>query len=167
MRRALFALITLALVATVAATATRPAPVATVYTVAQVRAGLARNPGAWVGRTILVRALIMQCRRVEGCSAIPTGIPRMGLVDGIPIIEMPRATVLSQSLPLQIEQDPLRAFLRRAPLLDRVVSPPRRLSLAQAATYPVRLVVLTPCAVESSRQPCIAALLTDTVAVAS
>ncbi len=163
MRRALFALVTLALVAAGAAIATRPAPAAAVYTVAQVRAGLASNSGAWIGRMVLVRGLIMQCRRVEGCSAIPAGIPRVGLVDGIPIIEMPRATVLSQSLPLQIERDPLRDALRRVPLLGRVVPPPRRLSLAQPATYPVRLVVLRPCTVSNSRLPCVAAVLSDTV----
>lgn len=166
MRCALFALVTFALLAAVAAAvavATRSAPAVTVYTVAQVRARLARDPGAWIGHTVLVRGLVMRCQRVEGCSVIPPGIPRVGLIDGIPIIEMPRETVLSQSLPLQLERDPVRDTLRRIPLLGRVVPPPRRLSLAQPAAYPVRLVVLNPCTVAGSRLPCVAASLADTV----
>jgi len=165
MKRLLFALLTVALAAVIVAgvaVVTRPAPASTVYTVAQVRAGLAHNPGAWIGHTVLVRGVIMRCLRVEGCDAIPQGIPRVGLVDGIPIIEMPRATVLSQSLPLLFERDPLRAFLRRMPLPRGLVPPPRRLDLTGADTYAIRLVTLTPCAVANSRLPCVAASLTDT-----
>jgi hypothetical protein len=99
-------------VAIIIATEHRLTSAGAIYTVARVRAGLARTPQAWIGRTILVRGLVIRCRLVEGCVALPPGIPRVGLVDGIPIIEMPRAAVLSQALPLQVGEDPLRSFLR-------------------------------------------------------
>ncbi len=140
----------------------QPTSAGAVYTVARVRAGLARNPQAWVGRTILVRGLVIRCRLVEGCIALPPGIPRVGLVDGIPIIEMPRAAVLSQALPLQVGEDPLRSFLRLIPLLRGVVPAPRQLSPAQPTTYRVRLIVETPCAVANSHTSCVVASLIDT-----
>ncbi len=158
MRRIVLVLAALALVvAIIMATGQRPTPAGAVYTVAQVRAGLARNPRAWVGRTILVRGLVMRCRLVEGCVALPPGIPRVGLVDGIPIIEMPRAAVLSQALPLQVGEDPFRSFLRLIPLLRRVVPTPRQLSPAQPTTYRVHLIVETPCAAANSRASCVVA----------
>jgi hypothetical protein len=162
MRRIALVLAALALVvAIIMATGQRPIPADAVYTVAQVRAGLLHNSGAWVGRTLLVRGLVIRCRLVEGCVALPPGIPRVGLVDGIPIIEMPRMAVLSQALPLQVEEDPFRLFLRRIPLLRGVVPAPRQLSPAQPATYRVRLIVQTPCAVANSRASCVVASLVD------
>ena len=139
----------------------QPTPAGAVYTIGQVRAGLARHPWAWVGRTILVRGLVIRCRLVEGCVALPPGIPRVGLVAGIPIIEMPRAAVLSQALPLQVEEDPFRSFLRLIPLLRRVVPAPRQLSPIQPTTYRVRLIVETPCAVANSRMSCVVASHVD------
>ncbi|MDQ2827476.1 MAG: hypothetical protein M3Y74_00275 [Chloroflexota bacterium] len=149
-------------VAIIIATERRLTSAGAVYTVARVRAGLARNPQAWVGRTILVRGLVIRCRLVEGCIALPPGIPRVGLVDGIPIIEMPRAAVLSQALPLQVGEDPLRSFLRLIPLLRGVVPAPRQPSPAQPTTYRVRLIVETPCAVANSHTSCVVASLIDT-----
>jgi len=140
----------------------QPTSAGAVYTVARVRAGLARTPQAWIGRTILVRGLVIRCRLVEGCVALPPGIPRVGLVDGIPIIEMPRAAVLSQALPLQVGEDPLRSFLRLIPLLRGVVPAPRQPSPAQPTTYRVRLIVETPCAVANSHTSCVVASLIDT-----
>jgi len=67
-------------VAIIMAMGRQPSSTEAVYTVAQARAGLARNPRAWIGRTILVRGLVIQCRLVEGCVALPPGIPRVGLV---------------------------------------------------------------------------------------
>ncbi len=156
-------LLSLALVVVLArAVVTRPSPAREiVYTVAQVRAGLSRSPGRWVGRTVLVRGSVVGCRRREGCLAPLAGIPAEGLVDGIPIIEMPRTTVLSLALPLQVEQDPLWAFLRRVPPLRQIVPAPPRLFTAQPATYRVRLVVLTPCALERVNTSCVAALLRE------
>jgi len=161
-RRIALVLAALALVvAIIMATGQRPTPAGAVYTVAQARAGLARNPRAWVGRTILVRALVIRCRLVEGCVALPPGIPRVGFVDGIPIIEMPRAAVLSQALPLQVGEDPFRSFLRRIPLLHGVIPAPRQLSPAHPATYRVRLIVETPCAAANSHASCVVASLID------
>ena len=148
-------------VAIIVAMGHQPTPMGAVYTVAQVRAGLARNPRAWVGRTILVRGLVIRCRLVEGCVALPPGIPRVGLVDGIPIIEMPRAAVLSQALPLRISENPLWSFLRLIPLLRGVVPASRQLSPAQPTAYRVRLIVETPCAVANSRASCVVASLVD------
>lgn len=149
-------------VAIIIATGHQPTSAGAVYTVARVRAGLARTPQAWIGRTILVRGLVIRCRLVEGCVALPPGIPRVGLVDGIPIIEMPRAAVLSQALPLQVGEDPLRSFLRLIPLLRGVVPAPRQPSPAQPTTYRVRLIVETPCAVANSHTSCVVASLIDT-----
>lgn len=134
---------------------------ARVYTVAQVWAGLSRHPRQWLDTTILVRGLIVGCLPGAGCAAMPPGIPNSGLVDGIPIFEMPRTTVLSRSLPLQVADDPLRALLRRIPLLNRVMAMPRLQLPAQPATYRVRLIVARPCAVENMGPPCIEALLVD------
>lgn len=161
-RRAALVLAALTLaIAIIIAIGRQPSSTEAVYTVAQTRAGLARNPRAWIGRTILVRGLVIQCRLVEGCVALPPGIPRVGLVDGIPIIEMPRVAVLSQALPLRVDEDPLRLLLRRLPLLRGIVPAPRQLSTAQSATYRVRLIVETPCAVANSPASCVVASLTD------
>ena len=46
-----------------------PAAAGPVYTVAQVQAGLARHPQAWVGRTVLVRGTLLGWLAVSG----PTG----------------------------------------------------------------------------------------------
>jgi hypothetical protein len=46
-----------------------PAAAGPVYTVAQVQAGLARHPQAWVGRTVLVRGTVLGWLAVSG----PTG----------------------------------------------------------------------------------------------
>jgi len=59
--RLVLVLAILALGAALTVMATRPhAPTATgpVYTLAQVEAGLSQHPQAWVGRTVLVRALL-------------------------------------------------------------------------------------------------------------
>lgn len=163
MNRALVALIAGALhLAVAVAVVGRPsATSARVYTVAQVWAGLSRHPRQWLDRTILVRGLIVGCLPGAGCAAMPPGIPNSGLIDGIPIFEMPRTTVLSRSLPLAVEDDPLRALLHRIPLLNRVMAAPRLQLPAQPATYRVRLIVARPCAVENMGPPCIEALLVD------
>jgi hypothetical protein len=163
MRRPLVAGAAVVLImACAAAILARPANAAgRAYTVAQVRAGLSRDPRGWIDRTIFVRGVVMRCLRVEGCYGTPAGIPSIGLVDGIPIVEAPRTMVLSQSLPLLLERDPLRAYLRRAPFIRAVLPTPQRLSLTQAAVYRVRLSVLAPCSVERINTPCIVAYLVD------
>lgn len=55
MRRIVLGITGVVLVAGLALVATRFTTPAPVYTVAQVQAGLARDPGAWTGRTVLVR----------------------------------------------------------------------------------------------------------------
>src|SRR5437588_7823977 len=51
-----------------------PAAAGPVYTVAQVQAGLARHPQAWVGRTVLVRGTTLgwvAASGTDGVSALP------------------------------------------------------------------------------------------------
>ncbi len=63
----------------VAAVAKRPSsPAGPVYTVAQVRAALARQPAAWVGRTVLVRGIaILSFWPIgsAGGSSVPCALP--------------------------------------------------------------------------------------------
>ncbi len=63
----------------VAAVAGHPSsPAGPVYTVAQVRAGLARQPAAWVGRTVLVRGIaILSFWPIgsAGGSSVPCALP--------------------------------------------------------------------------------------------
>jgi hypothetical protein len=75
----------------VAAVVGRPSsPAGPVYTVAQVRAGLARRPAAWAGRTALVRGAAVE-------SAWATG-PTIG--EGMTCGARPSASGNSQSCPL-------------------------------------------------------------------
>jgi len=85
------------LVATLVANADVPAPS---YTVSQVQAGIARAPRDWIGRTIVVRGIVVGCRPGWMCpfSFFRKGSPSTGLVDrpGIP---------LARALPLEWDED--------------------------------------------------------------
>ena len=115
-----------------------------VYTVAQVQAGLARDPKVWVNRTVLVRGRIMQGYWMRGrvgftwglaeyCAATPSGCPS----DSPPGLLIPRGTVVhlglrsdgldseNHYLPILIlVPQPAGAsllFLRRIPLVAGIV----------------------------------------------
>src|SRR5579864_4507850 len=56
----------------------------TVYTVAQVEAGLQHHPRTWVGRTVLIRGLLRYCPPASLCPAEPALLdPDAGPNDGL------------------------------------------------------------------------------------
>ncbi len=108
------------------------APGETVYTVAQVTLGMARRPGAWVGRTVLVRAVAVA---IAG-SSCPTAYPSCGgtrLTDGTALGGGDATlTINDRARP----DGGLWAFLRHVPVIGRLVdSPLRTLPWGRPATY--------------------------------
>jgi hypothetical protein len=131
-----------------------------VYTVAQVQAGLARDPKVWVNRTVLVRGRIMQGYWMRGrvgvtwglaeyCAATPSGCP----FDSPPGGLIPRGTVVhlglrsdgldseNRYLPmLTLVPQPAGAwvlFLRRIPLVASIVPTPQHIQWGTLATYQI------------------------------
>jgi hypothetical protein len=95
-----------------------------VYTVAEVQAHLERNPGAWVGRTLLVRGMV---------GGEPAYDPSPSLVDA-------SASPAVDPLPLAREgPDPLWAFLRCLPWLASLAPRAQALHWGEAAVYRVRV----------------------------
>ena len=129
-----------------------------VYSVAELRADLARHPGAWLGHTVLVRGV------VSG-GWFPLVLHGVGAGSGRPVVVFHRAMLPAPalpplpggfltgarltdsstpsptaSLPLALGgEDPLLAFLRRLPWVGRFVPPPRGLQWGASAIYHVRL----------------------------
>jgi hypothetical protein len=104
---------------------------APVYRVSELRAGLADNPHAWLGHTMLVRgvALGLACPPQASCVvfAWPT------LVDA-------DATGPGRSLPLSMgPASSLLALLRRLPLVGRLVPGPQLLRWGRPAVYRVQV----------------------------
>jgi hypothetical protein len=118
-----------------------------VYPVAKVQAGLAHQPGVWVGRTVRVRGIAGVCLasdHPQSCSHGP-----MYLMDAI------RSDAV---LPLvQGRQDAVPAFLRRLPLVGTVVPAPEVLQWYTIATYHVHLQIEQLCP-----STCYTAVLLDT-----
>jgi hypothetical protein len=97
MKRGITTLICLVLtvgliVAIVAGAATEP-----VYTIAQVRAGLAHDPAAWVGRSVLVRGRVMAS--VLGRGAFSLGTPLSDYVVTKGRMQPPRCITTSTGCP--------------------------------------------------------------------
>jgi len=111
------------------------APGETVYTVAQVRAGMAQRPGAWVGRTVLVRAVAVP---IAG-SSCPTAYPSCGgtrLTDGTALGGADATlTINDRARP----DDGPWAFLRHVPVIGRLVPAPSRTPWGRPATYRLQL----------------------------
>jgi len=108
------------------------APGEPVYTVAQVRAGMARRPGAWVGRTVLVRAVAVP---IAG-SSCPTAYPSCGgtrLTDSTaPGSGDATLTINDRARP----DDGTWAFLRHIPLIRRLLpTASRTMPWGWPATY--------------------------------
>lgn len=120
-----------------------------VYTVPQVVGGLAHDPQAWVGRTVLVRGtavrLLPTCLRGRWC---PTVLATSRLLPA-------RAVLLLEPGPT----DPLVTRLRGLPLVNGVVPQPQRLRWDTPATYRLAFQVVpgTTC----DRLPCVTVLLAD------
>jgi hypothetical protein len=126
-----------------------------VYPVAQVQAGLDRNPRLWVGRTVLVYGVVIGCPPGYPCLITPAGTVEnaLGLASS-------SSVPLAQALHLDWEpQDPWLMALRQVPLLGRLVPAPQALCMEGPADYRVRLVSVKPCGIPSSL--CIHARLLD------
>jgi len=107
-----------------------------VYTVAEVRAHLADKPGAWVGRTVLVRGLAEACLGAgswgdlplfQSCSRQPPSLADSGSAGA------------SESLPLIWGTQSRLAWLRRVPLVSGLVPPALTPRWWTLATYRVQL----------------------------
>jgi hypothetical protein len=111
-------------------TATSAGPV---YSLAQIQARLAEQPGRWLGRTLRLRALAQPC---------PTwGSPHDPLhcATRQPVLVDPDGAALDPPLPLAAGPgDPLLDVLRGLPLVGRLL-PAQRLAWERPAAYRVRL----------------------------
>src|SRR5205085_2935673 len=134
-----------------------------VYSVTELRARLTHDPGAWVGHVVLVRGTVTGCGFGRPCPLVmvvqcaapgpcrPIGMPGMMLVD------QPTASWL-RGLPVQLgAQNPQLAFLRRLPLVSRLVPPPQGVRWGIPAVYRVQLQPTQQPACSSS--PCYEAVL--------
>jgi hypothetical protein len=136
-----------------AVAAISPAATSPLYTVTALRSGLENAPLAWLGRTVLVRAL------VQGCP-FPPYTPTYdcspaSLVDG-------GISATEGGLPVVWAGiDTFRGSLRHIPLLDRLLPAPQVLHWGVVATYRIQLQV-APCGA-GTRAPCYAAVLLDAV----
>jgi len=116
----------------------------TVYTVAQARAGMMRQPRSWVGRTVLVRA-----RAFPLGANCPPSIPwctNVVLADGDALLSTSTLVAIAAG---PTRPDPLVSLLRRVPLVDRMIRQPQQVDWSHVATYRVHLSV-------QSFSPCIA-----------
>ncbi len=117
---------------------------ATVYTVAQVRAGMIRQPRSWVGRTVLVRARAFPLG--TGC---PPSIPwctNVVLTDSDSLLSTSTLVAIAAG---PTRPDPLVSLLRRVPLADRMIRQPQQVDWSHVVTYRVHLSA-------QSFSPCIA-----------
>jgi hypothetical protein len=129
---------------------TRPRALVPVYSLAEVRAHLARDPGAWVGRIVEVRG-----RAVGAHCLWPAAAP-----DACPDPQPSSLVDPSGALPLTAgAAAPLLAAVRRVPLLWRVLPAPQVVDWAAPATYRVQL--LAAPAADCGHPPCFRALLLD------
>jgi hypothetical protein len=105
-----------------------------VYSVAQVQAGLANQPQAWVGRTVRVRGVVGGCPyKVAGpCASWQPELREPA----------PRSTEAGAGLvlvPVPARSDALTALLRRIPWVRMLVRGPQVVQWDIAATYQVEL----------------------------
>jgi hypothetical protein len=139
-----------------------------VYTVTELRASLTHDPGAWVGRVVLVRGTVTGCGFGLPCPLMavrcatrgpcpPIGLP------GLMLVDQPTISRLG-GLPVQLgTENPQLAFLRRLPLLGRVVRPSQVVHWGIPAVYRVQLQPTQRSICGSS--PCYEAVLDDAAPV--
>ena len=153
---ALAALVVLVLVAKIAGTGSSHPAVETVYTPAQVHAGLGHNPRAWVGHTVLIRGLVATTvgATTVGASAPPSAPSIAVLIDvprlprGLSALELrillfdyygltarPTATLLLRPAP----PNPLLAALRRVPIVNRLLPASERVDDGEVGVYRVEI----------------------------
>lgn len=141
----------------VAVVTTHVGAATSVYTPSALRAGITRNPSAWVGRTVLVRGLVVGCGPWMHCPIRQMGTPPLALADSA-------TAPPSQALPLQWgSQDDMLAALRRLPFVGRWIPRPQTAHWGTTALYRVRLQALpaTACGVQRRSAPCDGAALLD------
>ena len=126
-----------------------------VYTVAQVRAGLARNPRAWVGRTVLVRGtmVVMVFACPYGGDGFKCGALRWEELD--PDAPGPQPLILAPA-----PASPLLALVHRLPLVGSLMPWPRPLREGPGV-YRVQLRAPSHCPFPSANPSCASALLLD------
>ena len=101
-----------------------------VYTVAELRAGLADNPHVWLGHSVLVRGVVL------GLSCPPNASCAFAL----PVLIDADATGPGNYLPLSVgPANPLLALLRRLPLVGRLMPGPQLLRWGRPAIYRVQV----------------------------
>jgi hypothetical protein len=101
-----------------------------VYTVSELQAGLADNPHAWLGHTVLLR----------GVALVPACPPNASCVVAWPALVDAEAPPPRSYLPLSMgPANPLLALLRRLPLVGRLVPGPQVLRWGRPARYRVQV----------------------------
>lgn len=123
-----------------------------VYSVAALRASLARDPQDWSGRVVRVRATLTIDPTRSYCPAGPMSC----LISSPPILIDPRHVDPSVGLEVVYgAPDPLWAALRRFEILRALAPRPQTLRWGRLTTYRVRLHAAPGC------RPCTFALLLD------
>jgi hypothetical protein len=126
-----------------------------VYMEAQVQARLARNPEAWLGRTVRIRGW------VDGCPGILVpGVQPECLGQTLYYLADATAPATEPLLLVKVDPGPLLVALRRLPLPGALLPAPQALHWEVAATYRVRLQP-APAAGCYPTPPCYEALLLD------
>ena len=132
------------------------APLDRVYTVAQVRAALARNPRAWVGRTVLVRGtmVVMAFACLYSGDGFKCGALQWKELD--PEAPGPQPLILASA-----PASPLLALVHRLPLVGPLVPWPQPLREGPGV-YRLQLRAPSHCPFPSANPSCASALLLDT-----
>jgi len=120
-----------------------------IYAVQQVLAGLTRNPGAWIGRAVLVRGTAVQ--PMGGCAA--------GQWCPVALFKTQRSRNGPALLLEPGPSDPLVEQLRHVPLVGDIMPRPQRLRVSAPAVY--RLLFQAVPGVSCGAAPCVNALLVD------
>ena len=142
----------LALIAWVVLASAYPAAHGPVYSVVAVRGELARDPHAWVGQVVRLRA------RAELC---PPEIADAGVGCGPahPVLAPPEAADVAEPLPLVPGPGAPLTFLRHFPPLASLLPAPQQIVWGAVWVYRVRLSVAACDAYQPP--PCYAAQLLD------
>jgi hypothetical protein len=107
------------------------------YSLAQIQAHLARQPGRWLGRTVRVRGMV----EISGCVGWEAGRVESCRDRSAYLLGRDGASLLPVA---GWEPDPLLAALRRLPLAGGLVPAPQAARWGALATYRVRLLDAAP-----------------------
>jgi hypothetical protein len=122
------------------------------YSVRELRAGLQRAPGRWVGRTVQVRGMALS----SGCVAWDAGRVESCRDRSAYLLDRDGVSLLQVAA---WGPDPLLAALRRLPLAGRLVPGPQAVRWGVVATYRVRLQAAPILVCDAT--PCYAGLLLE------